>query len=83
MSEYNNTNRGQVWKNDKRETENHPHFKGSVDVDGVEYWVSMWKKAEDANPKAPLLKFSLTKKDDSGTIIKADKSVPVEDDLDW
>jgi len=28
--EYDNTNRGSIWKNDKKETENHPDFTGSA-----------------------------------------------------
>lgn len=86
MAEFDNTNRGQVWKNDKRETESHPHFKGSVDVEGAEYWVSMWKRAEDANPNAPLLKFSLTKKEynSSDKTTKTTKAPVVNDeDFDW
>ena len=27
-------NSGALFKNDKRETENHPHYKGSIRVDG-------------------------------------------------
>lgn len=64
MSEYDNTNRGQIWKNDDRKTETHPQFKGTVNVEGVEYWVSAWSRKPDANPKAPALSFSIKKKED-------------------
>ena len=64
MSEYDNTNRGQIWKNDKKETEKHPDFKGSINVEGVEYWVSGWKRKPEANPRAPALSFSIQKKED-------------------
>lgn len=63
MSGYDNTNRGQIWPNDKKEKDTHPDFKGDVNVDGVEYWVSAWKRKPDANPKAPSLSFALTLKD--------------------
>ena len=33
-------------------------------MEGVEYWVSAWKRAPDANPKAPALSFRLTKKEE-------------------
>ena len=59
---YDNTNRGQIWKNDKKEKPNQPDFTGSLNVEGVEYWVSAWKRAPDANPKAPPLKFSIQNK---------------------
>ncbi len=61
---YDNTNRGQIWKNDKKEKDTHPDFKGSVNVEGVEFWVSAWKRKPDAHPKAPALSFSIQKKED-------------------
>ena len=64
MPEYDNTNRGQIWANSRKETERHPDFTGSLNVDGVEYWVSAWKRKPDANPKAPALSFSIKAKDD-------------------
>ncbi len=64
MTQYDNTNRGQIWPNDRKEKDTHPDFKGSVNVDGTEYWVSAWKRKPDANPKAPSLSFSLQKKDE-------------------
>ena len=35
---------GSLFKNDKRESDNHPHATGSALIDGVEYWVSAWTK---------------------------------------
>jgi hypothetical protein len=39
---YDNTNSGMLARNDKKETEKHPDFKGSINVDGVDYWLSAW-----------------------------------------
>ncbi|MCK5445675.1 MAG: hypothetical protein KAI73_08630 [Rhodospirillaceae bacterium] len=63
MTEYDNTNKGQIWKNDKKDTPNHPDFKGSIDVEGVEYWLSGWLRDKDGNPKAPAMRFSIQKKE--------------------
>tara|TARA_R100000742_G_C4279636_1_gene104878 strand:- start:7142 stop:7381 length:240 start_codon:yes stop_codon:yes gene_type:complete len=63
MSDYDNTNRGAIWKNDKKETEKHPDFKGELNVDGVLYWVSAWKRSPGAKDNAPALNFNITKKD--------------------
>jgi hypothetical protein len=41
---YDNTNRGAIFKNDKKTTDNHPDYTGKLDVDGAEYWVSAWIK---------------------------------------
>ncbi len=60
---YDNTNRGQIWPNERKDTESHPDFKGSINVAGVEYWVSAWKRKPDANPKAPSLSFSIQAKE--------------------
>ena len=35
-------NRGSLFKNEDRTTENHPNSKGSADVGGKQYWVSGW-----------------------------------------
>jgi len=66
MPEYDNTNRGQLWGNDKKETEKHPDFKGSININGEEFWLSGWKRGPNANPKAPALSLSVQKKEQQG-----------------
>ena len=44
MSHENKDNSGVLFKNDRKETENQPDYKGSVKVDGVDYWLSAWIK---------------------------------------
>jgi len=61
--QYDNSNKGGIWKNDKRESDTHPHFKGNAEVGGVEYWVSGWLRNKDGNPLAPAMKFSFTAKE--------------------
>ena len=63
MPEYSNENRGAIWKNDKKETDRHPDFKGSINIEGKEYWLSGWKRGPDANPNAPALKLSVQPKE--------------------
>jgi hypothetical protein len=62
MTEYDNRNRGAIWKNDDKEDDKHPDFKGKLDVEGVEYSVSAWKRKPDASAKAPALSFSVKPK---------------------
>ena len=66
MSNYDNSNRGSIWKNDRKETDSHPDFTGSLNVNGVEYWVSAWKRKPDASPNAPALSFSVKPKEQRG-----------------
>jgi uncharacterized protein (DUF736 family) len=44
--EYDNTNRGALFSNKDRASDNHPHARGSIDVGGVEYWISAWTKTD-------------------------------------
>ena len=89
MTQYDNTNRGSIWGNDKKEKDTHPDFKGSINVEGVEYWLSGWKRKPDANPKAPALSLSIQRKDsdsrnnsnDPFTDSPQDAQVPADDDI--
>jgi len=68
MTEYDNTNRGSIWKNEKkREGKQDADFTGSLDVNGVQYWVNAWKRKEGAADKAPALSFSIRPKEDQQT----------------
>ena len=60
---YDHTNRISIWKNTKKETENHPDYTGTVNIDGVDYFVDLWKKSQDAPEKAPVLSGKVKRKD--------------------
>jgi hypothetical protein len=60
MTQYDNTNRGALFKNDRKETENHPSYKGSINVGGVEYWLSGWVKE---SAKGKFFSLSVTPKE--------------------
>ncbi len=64
MTQQSNENRGAIWKNLRKERDTHPDFTGSLNVNGVEFWVSAWKRKEDAPAKAPALSFSIKPKED-------------------
>jgi hypothetical protein len=67
MSDY--TNRGAIWKNDRKERDSQPDLRGSLNVEGTDYWVSAWVRTDEEkerNPRAPALKFSIQKKDEVG-----------------
>jgi len=40
--DYDNTNKGMLGKADKGDNPKRPDYKGQIDVDGVEYWLSGW-----------------------------------------
>ena len=60
---YDNTNRISIWKNTKKETDKHPDYTGTVNIDGVDYFVDLWKKSQDAPEKAPVLSGKVKRKD--------------------
>ena len=47
---YDNTNRWTLNKNDRKSQESHPDYKGSINVNGVDYWLDGWIK-DGANGK--------------------------------
>ena len=69
MAEYDNTNSGALFENQKREKPSHPHMRGSATIktpDGelVEYWVSAWQKTSKNGTDFFSLSFQL--KEDNG-----------------
>lgn len=39
---YDNTNSGMITRAENRKSDSHPEFTGSLNVEGVDYWVSAW-----------------------------------------
>lgn len=72
MSDYDDTNRGALFKNDKKTTENHPDYKGSLNVDGKDYWLSSWLKTSKAGTK--YMSLSVTPKEP-----RSEPSAPLTD----
>jgi hypothetical protein len=49
---YDNTNTGILFRNDRRENEKQPEFTGTINVDGVEFWLSAWvKTSKEGRPQ--------------------------------
>jgi hypothetical protein len=78
--DYDNNMRGVLFKNDRKESDKHPDYKGSAEVDGVEYWIAAWIK-EGKNGK--FMSLSFTAKEEEAAPPPAPKgrrSAPPPDD---
>ena len=78
QGKYDNTNRGALFKNQRRETPQHPEYNGSINVAGVDYWVSAWVKSANNGQKF----FSLSVKPKAPAQPKAEAVTPADFDDD-
>lgn len=44
MSQYDNTNRGALFTNDRKAHANQPDMNGKININGVDHWISGWWK---------------------------------------
>jgi len=75
--DYDNTNSGTVFDNDRKEKETHPDFTGTLNVEGKEYWISAWKKTSKAGKR--FISLAVKSKDGKQTVKKDDP----EDEIPW
>lgn len=59
QQQYNNTNKGALFPSKNKTTDNYPDHRGSLNVNGVEYWVSGWNKD---TAKGPMISLSVQPK---------------------
>lgn len=63
MTTYDNTNKGALFRNNRKEKETHPDYNGSINIDGHDYWLAGWLKESQNGNKF----FSLSVKRKDGT----------------
>ena len=64
MTQYDNTNRGALFINDRKTPgSKQPDYKGSINIAGVEYWLSGWVKDTS---KGEMVSLSVEPKDGPG-----------------
>jgi uncharacterized protein (DUF736 family) len=78
MPQYDNTNRGALFKNDDKESDNHPDYKGNINVGGKEFYLSAWIKESKAGKK--YMSLSVQPKDERPAAKPAAKASVVDDD---
>ena len=50
-------NSGALFKNDRKESDQHPDYTGRAMIEGVEYWLSAWIKQSGDRPKFMSISF--------------------------
>ena len=78
--DYDNTNRGALFKNDDKQSENYPDYKGMINIDGVEYWLSSWIKTSKQGNK--FMSLSVQPKQASKPSKQAPKQTQQDDPFD-
>jgi hypothetical protein len=80
--QYDNTNSGAIFVNDKGDNPKRPDRKGSINVEGVDYWISGWIREKEGKPYMSL---KVERKENQGQAQSAKpqaatQSQPEEDD---
>lgn len=80
--QYDNTNKGAIFKNERKQNERQPDYNGTVNVEGKEYYISCWIKESQAGKK--FFSASLTAKEEQRPAPKALSAEPtfeIDEDL--
>lgn len=78
MAEYDNTNTGTLFRNDKGDNPKRPDYTGKADVDGTEYRLSAWIK-EGKSGKFMSIRFELPR--DAKQPTKATAAAGLDSDI--
>lgn len=79
MSDYDNTNTGALFFEQDKDSDRHPDYKGSVNVNGKEYWISAWDKVskKGTNFISLSVKAKEAEKSDMWPVVTDTQKVPV------
>jgi len=58
MTQYDNTNSGALFKNYRKDSDRHPDYKGTINVDGKDYDIAAWLRESKKGDKFMSLKVS-------------------------
>lgn len=76
MSNYDNNNKGALFRNDRRQKDTQPTHTGSINIEGVDYWLSAWVKE---GKSGKFFSLSVKRKDEQQS---SQSSGPAADDFE-
>ena len=68
---FDNTNRRSLFKNNRKQSETHADFNGSINIDGVDYWIDGWHPKPGGAENGPVLQLKVRP--------KVDRTIPPRD----
>jgi hypothetical protein len=60
MGNYDDNLKGALFKNDKREKDTHPNYRGACEINGEQFWISAWVKEIGKGQRAGEMFMSLS-----------------------
>ncbi|HAR76093.1 MAG TPA: hypothetical protein DCR60_07760 [Psychrobacter sp.] len=78
--EYDNNNTGALFKNDKKQSDRHPDYTGSCEINNVEMWMSAWIKTSQHGKKFMSFSFNPKEIQSAPVSVKAANDVVDFDD---
>jgi len=79
MPEYDNTNRGVLFKNEEKQEANHADYTGKINVGGKDFWLNAWIKTSKKGQK--FMSLSVKPTEQSAPKKPAQKPDEFEDDI--
>lgn len=81
MQEYDNTNKGTLFKNDKGGNEARPDYTGSIDVEGKQYRLAAWIKVSQKTGNKFLSLTVQPREEQPATEAPAQADEPIDESL--
>lgn len=76
---YDDTNKGTLFKNDKRTTDKHPDYTGKINVGGTEFRLAAWIRVGKNGSK--FMSLAVSESQEQGATTRASAPVDMSDEI--
>ena len=81
MKKFDDTNRGVLFKNDRKQSEKHADYKGEMKVNGTDFWLDAWIRESKKGTK--FMSLSIRPKEEEPKEKTGPAGKPFNDDVPW